>query len=54
MAGHYLIRFQCLQNKDALTTMLLEFGAQFPGIVGPLLEERNKYMVWMLHKTARM
>lgn len=41
-----------LQEADVLTEAILEFGKEYPGMIGPLLTERNLYMVYMMRKLA--
>ena len=35
-----------------MTEAIKEFGEAFPGLLRPLLEERDEFMVFILHRLA--
>ena len=41
-----------LQDSDVLTAAMKEFGAEFPELMRPLIQERDEYMVFMLRLLA--
>ncbi|KAL4428296.1 hypothetical protein ABPG75_002385 [Micractinium tetrahymenae] len=41
-----------LKGSDALTQAVGEFARDFPGIIGPLVTERDKYMVYVMRRLA--
>ena len=41
-----------LQDTDVLTAAMKEFGAEFPELMRPLIQERDEYMVFMLRLLA--
>ncbi|KFM24781.1 TraB domain-containing protein [Auxenochlorella protothecoides] len=43
---------ESMKEADVLTEAILEFGKEYPGMIGPLLTERNLYMVYMMRKLA--
>ena len=40
------------QDSDVITEAIKELGDSFPSVVGPLLHERDAYMVAMLRQLA--
>ena len=40
------------QDSDVLTEAMKEFGEHFPGLIRPLIQERDEYMVFMLRLLA--
>jgi pheromone shutdown protein TraB len=44
-----------LEDGDIIETLLIELGKQMPSLMGPLLEERNAYMVnFIRHAPGRV
>ncbi|KAI7842710.1 hypothetical protein COHA_003641 [Chlorella ohadii] len=41
-----------LKESDAITEAIREFGKDFPGLIRPLLVERDQYMAFMLRKLS--
>lgn len=41
-----------VQDSDVLTEAMKEFGEHFPGLMRPLIQERDEYMVFMLRLLA--
>ena len=42
-----------MQDEDALTVVLKELGSTYPGLLRPLIEERDEFMVLSLRCLAR-
>ena len=41
-----------MKGKDVLTEAIREFGKEFPTLIGPLLFERDQYMVHVLRQLS--
>ena len=40
------------QDSDVLTEAIKDFSQSYPGVLKPMISERDEYMVWMLHRLA--
>mmetsp|Transcript_44335 Transcript_44335/g.139883 ORF Transcript_44335/g.139883 Transcript_44335/m.139883 type:complete len:721 (-) Transcript_44335:1713-3875(-) len=44
---------ESLKQTDAMTMAVMELGSKFPGLIEPLMTERDQYLCYMLRKKAQ-